>query len=118
MNLDRTTLDLIPNSICNADGLECGMARIDGEKKLILLGKDIPDGFHGERTESNGSVLCVCPQSPGNAAALRNLCNWLQPRPLGLRTSIGMGDRLGLATPGHVRAVRATGARIAPIFAQ
>jgi hypothetical protein len=29
-----------------------------------------------------------------------------------------MGDRVGLATPGHVRAVRATGGIIAPIFAQ
>jgi hypothetical protein len=29
-----------------------------------------------------------------------------------------MGDRLGLATPGHVRAVRAAGGAIAPIFAQ
>ena len=39
---------------------------------------------------------------------------------LGLRTSAGLGDRLGLATPGHVRAVRAVReqADIAPIFAQ
>jgi hypothetical protein len=29
-----------------------------------------------------------------------------------------MGDRLGLATPGHVRAVRAAGGKVAPIFAQ
>ncbi len=29
-----------------------------------------------------------------------------------------MGDRLGLATPGHVQAVRAVGGAIAPIFAQ
>ena len=29
-----------------------------------------------------------------------------------------MGDRIGLATPGHVRAVRGTGGQIAPIFAQ
>jgi hypothetical protein len=29
-----------------------------------------------------------------------------------------MGDRLGLATPGHVRAVRAVGGEIAPVFAQ
>jgi hypothetical protein len=34
-----------------------------------------------------------------------------------LRTSAGLGDRLGLATPGHVRAIRAAGG-IAPIFAQ
>jgi len=39
---------------------------------------------------------------------------------LGLRTSAGLGDRLGLATPGHVRAVRAVREQgdIAPIFAQ
>jgi hypothetical protein len=29
-----------------------------------------------------------------------------------------MGDRLGLATPGHVRALRAVGGGVAPIFAQ
>ena len=36
--------------------------------------------------------------------------------PLALRTSFGFGDRLGLATPGHLAAVRGT--RFAPIFAQ
>lgn len=29
-----------------------------------------------------------------------------------------MGDRLGWATPGHIRAVRDVGGKIAPIFAQ
>lgn len=38
------------------------------------------------------------------------------PSPLGLRKSFGFGDRLGLATPGHLAAVRGTG--FAPIFAQ
>ncbi len=38
------------------------------------------------------------------------------PVPLGLRRSFGFGDRLGLATPGHLAAVRGTG--FAPIFAQ
>ena len=36
--------------------------------------------------------------------------------PLSLRPSFGFGDRLGLATPGHIAAVRGT--RFAPIFAQ
>jgi hypothetical protein len=36
--------------------------------------------------------------------------------PLGLSPSFGFGDRLGLATPGHIAAVRGT--RFAPIFAQ
>jgi hypothetical protein len=36
--------------------------------------------------------------------------------PLGLSPSFGFGDRLGLATPGHIAAV--TGTKLAPIFAQ
>jgi len=37
---------------------------------------------------------------------------------LGLRPSFGFGDRLGLATPGHVAAMRRAGAGITPIFPQ
>lgn len=40
------------------------------------------------------------------------------PRPLGLRPSFGFGDRLGLATIGHVDAVRAHGDAVLPVFAQ
>ncbi|HKC87450.1 MAG TPA: tagaturonate epimerase family protein, partial [Blastocatellia bacterium] len=38
------------------------------------------------------------------------------PRPLGLKKSAGCGDRLGLATPGHIRAIRRSS--MAPILAQ
>src|SRR3954452_22355330 len=37
---------------------------------------------------------------------------------LGLRPSFGFGDRIGLATPGHVEAIRRAGAGIEPIFPQ
>jgi hypothetical protein len=37
---------------------------------------------------------------------------------LGLQSSFGFGDRLGLATPGHVEAMKRSGAGLAPIFAQ
>ena len=40
----------------------------------------------------------------------------MKPQPLGLGVSFGFGDRLGLATPGHLAAVKGTG--VAPIFAQ
>jgi hypothetical protein len=42
----------------------------------------------------------------------------LQPVVLGLRPSFGFGDRLGLATAGHIEAMRHAGQGIAPIFAQ
>ena len=38
--------------------------------------------------------------------------------PLALTSSFGFGDRLGLATPGHIAAVQAAGGKFAPIFAQ
>ena len=42
--------------------------------------------------------------------------NFTSPVPLGLKKSFGFGDRLGLATPGHLTAARK--ANFAPIFAQ
>jgi hypothetical protein len=42
--------------------------------------------------------------------------NASSPRPLGLKKSFGFGDRLGLATPGHLAATRKFD--FAPIFAQ
>ena len=43
-----------------------------------------------------------------------------QPAPvcLGLQPSFGFGDRIGLATPGHVAAMQRAGDGIAPIYAQ
>jgi hypothetical protein len=40
----------------------------------------------------------------------------IQPTPLGLKKSFGFGDRLGLATPGHIAALKGSG--FAGIFAQ
>src|SRR5580693_8667107 len=37
---------------------------------------------------------------------------------LGLNPSFGFGDRIGLATPGHVAAMERAGAGIEPIFPQ
>lgn len=42
----------------------------------------------------------------------------LRPRPLGTASSFGFGDRIGRATPGHLRAVRTTGTTLLPVLAQ
>jgi hypothetical protein len=41
-----------------------------------------------------------------------------QPVPLGLSPSFGFGDRMGVATFGHVAAMKQSGSGIAPMFAQ
>ena len=121
MIVTNSNLNLLPRSITSRSDVEYALAQTDAGLRLMVCG---PTGsgslqaFEGEYSELVDRSLLLCPLTPSNAAALRSQFTWLQPRLLGLQTSAGMGDRIGLATPGHVRAVRATGSVIAPIFAQ
>lgn len=75
--------------------------------------------FRGESSSlSENKVHLVASCDTHNAKALRQLLANLTPQPLGLKTSVGFGDRLGLATPGHVRALQRVAGDIAPIFSQ
>jgi hypothetical protein len=77
----------------------------------------LPAGLAGSASEAFGGSLLVGPADAANAAALRSAIPWLRPRLLGSATSVGTGDRLGLATPGHVAAFRANPG-IVPVLAQ
>ncbi len=109
---NNVNLEVYPRSKVEVEGTTFSLARLaDGEKYLRISGDFA--GFDGER---QGEVL-LCPLTPENTAALRARLPWLRPRTLGLQKSAGCGDRLGLATPGHVHALRRVGG-IAPILAQ
>ncbi len=115
------TLKFWPRSLVSTEQAEYGLVQTTAVPRLAVLAATDWAGlasFEGEASQQAGRKLLIGPASPRNAAALRAQLDWLRPRLLGLRTSAGMGDRLGLATPGHVRAVRAVGGHIAPIFAQ
>ncbi len=116
--LISSNLDFSPRSLVTHNGVEYALAQTVNGNRLAVLADSALADFNGERSELAGWSLSLCLLTPGNAAALRRQLPWLQPRPLGLTTSAGMGDRVGLATPGHVRAVRMAGGKIAPIFAQ
>jgi hypothetical protein len=112
MDLEQLTgLTVYQNSVVKADGTTYFLAQSDEGKQLGILGNAV--GFEGQQ---QGDVT-LCPLTAANAATLREKLPWLRPQLLGLQTSAGCGDRLGLATPGHVRALRKT-ASIVPIFAQ
>jgi hypothetical protein len=93
---------------------------MDGAKRLVAVAQDESAfrGFAGMAETINGAVRFVAEMTPDNALALRSALPWLNPSRFGLHTSAGFGDRLGLATPGHVRALKAVGAAINPVFAQ
>ena len=92
----------------------------DGGKRLVAVADDeyAFRGFVGTVERLDGQVRLVADIRPENALALRAALPWLSPTRFGLHTSAGFGDRLGLATPGHVRALKAVGAAINPVFAQ
>src|SRR6185436_12242685 len=93
---------------------------VDGEKRLIAVAEDESafGGFAGTTERIDGGVRFVAETTPENAVALRSALSWLTPSRFGLHTSAGFGDRLGLATPGHVRALKVVDAAINPVFAQ
>lgn len=99
------------------------MARRESGGKLVGLawpGKGrapaAAKDFAGDAATVGGFKVKSAPADAAAAALLRKHLPCLKPKLLGLTTSLGLGDRLGIATPGHVRAVRGTG--LSPIFAQ
>ena len=90
----------------------------DDTRVLGVSGPAISRFAGALETLPDGTTLFPC--TPRNAATLRMQLPWLRPIALGTATSFGFGDRMGLATSGHIQAMRITGAEalIAPIFAQ
>ena len=121
-----TGLDVLWRSIVVADGAAFFIGRRGSEKLLGGVASDSQrlTGIAGERSSAsagssiaNGEVATIVGRlSPENACEMRRRLPFLVAVPLGLRRSAGCGDRLGLATPGHIRAIRRS--NMAPILAQ
>ena len=118
-------MEVYPRSIAGHDRVVYFLARSRYDRHLglaydALAVPPAANDFQGtpETYEIQGVRVTVklCPRSQANAAALRSRIPFLVPQCIGLATSVGLGDRLGLATPGHVRAVAGSGLR--PFFAQ
>ncbi|HLV01078.1 MAG TPA: tagaturonate epimerase family protein, partial [Acidobacteriota bacterium] len=111
------------------------------EKAVVFLGRKKDMNYLGLLVESDQNTpaqlgklnettvanrvckLGLFPADATRASWLREALPFLRPRPLGLQKSVGFGDRLGLATPGHIQALRSFGnkdsdAPMQPIFAQ
>ena len=114
-----------PDSVAAEAGALVAMARYQGNRVLVFVtaGEEPPsaaDMWQVCRTTINLGfaevAVFLAPCSDVNAAVIRQAFPWAGPQMIAGRPSIGLGDRLGLATPGHVRAVRGTG--YVPMLAQ
>ena len=127
MTLTQTLLNRYPNGLYPASLIENGGAayalrRRDDDTRVLVVaaaaGHAALATFHGARHAVGDATVIEGALDTANARSLRVALPWLRPVPLGLATSAGCGDRLGLATPGHARAFRVVGGRLAAIFAQ
>ena len=101
------------------NGLTYGLIRTTDGKKLVVTGEKsrvLSDDFQGKYYHQSSS-LKVCDLSLENTECLMTLFPYT--RPVSLREhpfTIGTGDRLGVATPGHLRAIEKF--NVYPILAQ
>ena len=108
-----------PASAFQAGGETYALVRADGEKSLLILAGGAQAGrdFAGKAERGAAGSWKVCPLNAENAAALRRVFPWAGPVSLASRkTTFGCGDRLGRATPGHLRA--ASRFQLSPVLAQ
>jgi hypothetical protein len=97
-----------PDSIQSLHDSFLFLAREDDSKVLIVY------GMAGERYPFSGSKYTiddlevkVCPMSNENCDIIRELFPFTNPSPnKDCKISVGFGDRLGVASPGHIRLIK------------
>ncbi|GAB1475581.1 D-tagaturonate epimerase UxaE [Bacillota bacterium] len=104
-----------PSSLTPISGGTLQMVSIRGEKQLLFKGgADAESGFHGRVLDGLG---LLCPADHENRLVLNRILPFTKPVAFGRDIpTFGTGDRLGLASPGHILAF--TGCRARPVLAQ
>ena len=125
-------LKVYPDSKHKRGGSNYCMAATDTSDILLLTGPDI-ELFEGEVFYGAGGELDIrnddadkfperemyklCPLTNGNSAIIRELFDFTRPvSHKGQAATIGLGDRLGTASAGHIRLIRDLD--IFPVLAQ
>jgi len=107
---DDSDISFYRNSIHKFDGSLIAMARDHVSRFLIVFSErqgGVITRFTGEQIGDVGIHARLCPLDATNAAVLRELFFWTTPVSLKKqKTTIGCGDRLGLASAGHIAAIK------------
>ncbi|MBQ0125256.1 MAG: hypothetical protein KBS59_02910, partial [Clostridiales bacterium] len=98
---DMKKFGIYEKSLHKKDGL-CAFVANVGEKDVIVADEAL--GFTGEAFSADGKTWTVAEQNHGNAVKLRELFPFTAPvSVLKKPRTAGVGDRLGIATTGHIR---------------
>ena len=108
-----------PNSLHEKDGSVLFLIKGEQAKKLVAIGdgSEVFKELEGSVGSNNGLAVKMCDLSIVNSHVIRK--HFPHTRPVSLRKSpstIGLGDRLGVASPGHIMVIRDKDVR--PVLAQ
>ncbi|MCD2521743.1 tagaturonate epimerase family protein, partial [Mammaliicoccus lentus] len=108
-------IKIYKSSLHNYEETNFIMVKYDGIKYIIAVGEgSLFNDLTGELIRNDAKL---CDLSHENRLVLNDYFEFTKPQAFGRKqTTIGLGDRLGVATPGHVLAMNKTDAK--PIFAQ
>lgn len=109
-------VDVYASSVREQDDRVYALICRDEDRWLVVGAAEEPDFQFESVVDREGRSLYLCPCNAKNARRLRAIFPWAGPVPLGCVSAIGCGDRLGLATPGHIRACRSSD--VVPVLAQ
>jgi hypothetical protein len=110
---------IYPDSIYELDGTVLFMVKRQYDKKLVAVGSSSPifSKLDGVQQSTDEFEFKTCDLTVQNSKVIREYFPFTNPIPLlGSEASLGLGDRLGVAGPGHVRLLKNSGIR--PVLAQ
>ncbi len=115
LQLNSEQITLYPSSYIEYGEGTFLLCKADDVKKIIAMGKG---EFFSQLDGTNLSeTIKLCPLSHENRLVLNQYLPFTQPSAFGRQTAtFGLGDRLGLATQGHIRCFNHCNAK--PILAQ
>lgn len=117
-------VDIYPKSVNKLNDTYFFIGKNESSKSLYVFtdneNRDYIEKFDGielsEMSTKGESLVKQCPLNHTNAEVLRELFDFTSAKIIGLENSYGLGDRLGLANPGHIRAIQTTDFK--PVLAQ
>lgn len=106
------------SSIRCVDDVVLLIAKEKGVKFLVICPNSaLADRFNGDVVDCGGCLAKVCPLDVINCRVLREIFPFTRPvSHRGHAVTLGLGDRLGLASPGHLKAI--SGLQVFPVLAQ
>ncbi len=121
LSAEGTAIRIYPHSPQPCGDAVLFLFRDGGGRQLGCVCPSRPEGPDGMESRAvtnltDGSSFLAGPLSRENGALLRSVFAWTSPTRIGSGRSFGLGDRLGLAGPAHLRAIRGTG--LFPVLAQ